>query len=60
VKTVPAAEIHAMAVTAKQQSVSSGTTQQADDEERPEEDFEATILRLDAATIERLLRQIRE
>ena len=37
-----------------------GMMEQVEDEERPEEDFEATILRLDAATIERLLEQIRE
>lgn len=58
-KTVLPAEIHSMAITAKQRTESSGTTQQPE-EEQPEEDFEATILRLDAATIERLLRHIRE
>jgi len=37
-----------------------GMMEQAEDEERPEEEFEATILRLDAATVERLLLQIEE
>jgi hypothetical protein len=37
-----------------------GAIEQTDNEERPEEEFEATILRLDAATVERLLEQMRE
>jgi hypothetical protein len=37
-----------------------GVMEQVENEERLEEDFEATILWLDAATIERLLEQIRE
>ena len=42
------------------QSELAGMMEQAEDEERPEEDFQATILRLDAATVERLLEQIEE
>jgi hypothetical protein len=43
-----------------QQLELAGAMEQAKNDERPEEDFEATILRLDAATIERLLEQIEE
>jgi hypothetical protein len=43
-----------------QQPGLAGMMEQAEDEERPEEEFEATILRLDAATVERLLQQIGE
>jgi len=37
-----------------------GRAKQASDEERSKEDFQATILRLDAATMEQLLRQVQE
>ena len=37
-----------------------GMMEQAENEERLEENFEAIILRLDAATVERLLEQMRE
>ena len=43
-----------------QQPESAGTTQRVDEEERSEEAFEATILKLDAATIERLLQQVED
>jgi hypothetical protein len=43
-----------------QQPESAGTTQRVDEEERSEEAFEATILKLDAATVERLLLQVED
>jgi hypothetical protein len=43
-----------------QQPELAGVMEQAENVERPEEEFEATILRLDAATIERLLEQVGE
>jgi hypothetical protein len=60
VETGFAAKVHSQTSGAGKQSHSIGRAKQTGDEERSKEDFQATILRLDAATIERLLRQVRE
>jgi hypothetical protein len=60
VKTGFAAKVHSLPTGAGEHSRSIGRTKQAGDEERSKEDFQATILRLDAATIERIMRQVRE
>jgi hypothetical protein len=60
VKTGLAAKVRSQSLGVGKHPRSSGRTKQAGYDERPKEDFQATILRLDAATIEQLLRQVRE
>jgi hypothetical protein len=60
VKTGFTAKVHSQSLGAGKRPRSIGKAKQASDEERSKEDFQATILRLDAATIEQLLRQVRE
>lgn len=60
VKTGFTAKSHSQTLGPSKRSRSSGRAKQAGDEERSKEDFQATILQLDAATIEQLLRQVRE
>jgi 1,6-anhydro-N-acetylmuramate kinase len=64
VKTGLAAKVRSQSLGAGKHPRSSGRTKQAGyderSDERSKEDFQATILQLDAATIERLMRQVRE
>ena len=60
VKTGFAAKAHSRTLSTGKRPHSMGKALPADDEERSKEDFQATILRLDAATIEQLMRQVRE
>jgi hypothetical protein len=60
VKTGFTAKAQSQTLGAGKRPRSIGRAKQAGDEEQSREDFQATILRLDAATIEQLLRQVRE
>jgi hypothetical protein len=60
VKTGFAAKVQSHTLGASKHTRSMGRAKPSGDEERSKEDFQATILQLDAAAIERLLRQVRE
>jgi hypothetical protein len=60
VKTGFTAKVQSPTLGASKRPRSIGRAKQADDEERSREDFQATILRLDAATLSQLLRQVQE
>jgi len=60
VKTGLAAKVRSQSSGEGKHPRSGGRVKQVGYDERSKEDFQATILRLDAATIEQLLRQVRE